>query len=52
MEKIIVDRGVKAKIAKALGVSPPTVEKALMGGDTLKKDEIRKLAIELGGIKL
>lgn len=50
MEKIIVDRGVKAKIAKALGVSPPTVTKALLGGAAPKRDEIRKMAIECGGI--
>lgn len=52
MAKIIVDRGVKAKIAKTLGVSPPTVDKALLGGDTVKADEIRELAIKMGGIKI
>jgi len=53
--KIYVDHGMKKEIHKRLGVSYPTIRKALNGERTIINEatqvraKVRRVAIELGG---
>ncbi|WP_315303266.1 hypothetical protein [Tannerella forsythia] len=53
--KIYVDHGIKKEIHERLGVSYPTIRKALNGEITIAykaaqvRSKVRKVAIELGG---
>ena len=53
--KILVPYGVKTSLAREFRVARPTLEKMLLGGHVRNKEtkeEVRKRAIELGGVEV
>ena len=53
--KILVPYGVKTSLAREFRVARPTLEKMLLGGHVRElkvKEDVRKRAIELGGVEV